>query len=107
MPTLPSPEEASIKLKEKIKELETSIEKYVENAEAYNRDWDDDGLPEVDKKTLDEMIARLERLKRLERSKKIRGGTRRRKRKRKRKTRKRKRKKSRKKQKRRRRRTRK
>ena len=48
MPTLPSPEEAREKLKKKIKELETSIEKYVENAEAYNRDWDDDGLPEVD-----------------------------------------------------------
>ena len=102
MPTLPSPEEARKKLKEKIKELETSIEKYVENAEAYNRDWDDDGVPEVDKKTLDEMIAKLDKLRG-----KIGGSTRRRKRKRKRKTRKRKRKKSRKKQKRRRRRTRK
>ena len=101
MADLPSAEEARNKLTEKIKNLETSIEKYVENAEAYNRDWDDDGLPEVDKKTLDEMIARLEILKSFG------GGTRRRKRKRKRKTRKRKRKKSRKKQKRRRRRTRK
>lgn len=100
MPTLPSSEEARKKLKEKIKELETRIEKYVENAEAYNRDWDDDGVPEVDKKTLDEMIARLERLKTI-------GGGTRRKRKRKRKTRKRKKNKSKKKRKNRRRRTRK
>ena len=54
-------EKARKKLNEKIKELETSIEKYVKDAEAYNRDWDDDGVPEVDKKTLDEMISRLER----------------------------------------------
>ena len=101
MEDLPSAEEARNKLTEKIKNLETSIEKYVEDAEAYNRDWGDGGLPEVDKNELDKMSALLERLK------SIGGGTRRRKRKRKRKTRKRKRKKSRKKQKRRRRRTRK
>ena len=101
MSTLPSAKEARKKLNEKIKELETSIEKYVEDAEAYNRDWDDDGVPEVDKNTLDEMISRLERLKT------IGGGTRRRKRNRKRKTRKRKKNKSKKKRKKRRRRTRK
>ena len=88
-PPLPTVEEARKKLlkklqeniKKKIKLLESSIDTYVEDAVA----WDDnnDGVPLVDKKKLDNMAAKIEELR-----KKIKGGgrrTRRRRRKKKRK----------------------
>ena len=101
---LPSPEKAQNELLKKLQEniikkitlLESAIDTYVEDAE----DWDDnnDGIPVVSKKKLDNLAAKIEELR-----KKIKGGGRRTRRRR----RKKKRKKSRKKRKKRRRRTRK